>query len=979
MFLADRNVFGIDKNPIAMELAEVSLWLNSIYGDRPEAKDSVRDQREKIFIPWFGMQLHCGNSLIGARRQIYQPHHLTAKRKNTKYTTPSSNVKWYEEEPESIPLNCAIPQSGIFHFLLGDPGMSNYTDKVIKKLEPEGLKYIGKWQQEFCQKDFTPEEIQYVQMLSQRVDKIWQSYAQEQKTLRERTTDSLTIWGKEPEPRKKTALENKDKIHQQEKLAQGIQNSTIYSRLKTVMDYWCALWFWPITEGEQLPSRDEFFHDVALVLGINEMMVNSDCQLSLFPETQSAQQGETLINKWGFVDLKRLKKVNPRLKIVEQIAEKQRFFHWELEFADIFYFQGGFDLILGNPPWIKLEWKEGGILGDYDPLTVIRKLSASDLSKKREELFGRYANLKGDYLQEYEETSGTQNFINSLQNYRLLKGSQSNLFKCFLPQSWKYINPKGVTAFVHPEGVYDDPRGGELRSQLYQRLRYHFQFQNQYILFPIGHRVKYSLNVFSSPQSPQFKTLANLFTAKTIEECLDHDGQGEVGGIKDESNSWNIQGHKLRVIDVDIKTLGIFASLYDPENTPASQARLPTLHSQQLISVLEKFIAQPRRLRDLEGEYLAIEMWHETNAQKDQTIRRDTQFPQGPEQLILSGPIFFVANPLNKTPRKICKEKGHYDVIDLTQIPDDYLPRTNYLPDCSPGEYLERTPRVPWDNTKPVTDFYRVVNRAMLSQSGERTFVSSIFPPGTAHINGVQSITFKESKVLLSVSSLAISIVSDFYIKTTGKSNLHFIWLNLPLIDACPNLIIRTLCLNCLTTYYSELWEENWEDDYQQQNWSKPEDPQLTNNFFAHLTPQWQRHNALRTDYDRRQALIEIDVLVAMALGLTLDELITIYRVQFPVMQQYEKETYYDQRGRIVFTINKGLVGVGLPRKGDKKQKLTGWEEVKTMKEGTVTLKVKDSTLGEPTSREITYEAPFTKPNRVEDYRTAWNYFQNKS
>ncbi|WP_413167871.1 hypothetical protein ACL6C3_14325 [Capilliphycus salinus ALCB114379] len=33
MFLADRNVFGIDKNPIAMELAEVSLWLNSIYGE----------------------------------------------------------------------------------------------------------------------------------------------------------------------------------------------------------------------------------------------------------------------------------------------------------------------------------------------------------------------------------------------------------------------------------------------------------------------------------------------------------------------------------------------------------------------------------------------------------------------------------------------------------------------------------------------------------------------------------------------------------------------------------------------------------------------------------------------------------------------------------------------------------------------------------------------------------------------------------
>lgn len=61
MLLADRNVYGIDKNPIAMELAEVSLWLNCIYGG----------EDDRIFIPWFGLQLHCGNSLIGARRQVY--------------------------------------------------------------------------------------------------------------------------------------------------------------------------------------------------------------------------------------------------------------------------------------------------------------------------------------------------------------------------------------------------------------------------------------------------------------------------------------------------------------------------------------------------------------------------------------------------------------------------------------------------------------------------------------------------------------------------------------------------------------------------------------------------------------------------------------------------------------------------------------------------------------------------------------------
>lgn len=434
MFIADRNVYGIDLNPVAVELAEVSLWLNTIY--------------EGGFVPWFGTQLVNGNSLIGARRQVYRIESAQAT---------SKGMRWYELEPERVPLGTnRMPRKQIYHFLLGDPGMCSYSDKVIKKLEPASIKKMKAWNKKFTS-PVTDDEAVTLRRLSDRIDELWEAQIQLRKDVEAKTQDPLSIFG-HPDDREDshTTIRQKDKIFSELYKSEHMRNAGPYARLKFAMDYWCALWFWPIDKADLLPTRSEFLFDMSLILEGTMASVNvtdsvKGGQLSLFP-TEMEQMAMNIIDTYGtdtIVDIPRLRKENPRLDLAAKIAEQNKFMHWELEFADLFAERGGFDLIIGNPPWIKIEWNEQSVLSDTHPMFAVKKLTATQTTHKRAEALENTVTRKM-YFSEYETLSGEQAFLNAVQNYVDLKGQQTNLFKCFLPQSWMYNSKSGVAAFAPP-------------------------------------------------------------------------------------------------------------------------------------------------------------------------------------------------------------------------------------------------------------------------------------------------------------------------------------------------------------------------------------------------------------------------------------------------------------------------------------------------------------------------------------------------
>ncbi len=197
-----------------------------------------------------------------------------------------------------------------------------------------------------------------------------------------------------------------------------------------------------------------------------------------------------------------------------------------------------------------------------------------------------------------------------------------------------------------------------------------------------------------------------------------------------------------------------------------------------------------------------------------------------------------------------------------------------------------------------------------------------------------------------------------------------------------------------MTSGYQSIWDEYRQrtksstDSERPQKWSK-NDNRLDADWFDQLEKPWSWDSPLRTDYERRQALLEIDVLHAQALGLTLDDLLILYRIQFPILQSYERDTWYDTKGRTVFSRKSGESPV--PRtKSTKKTNFgihtpnrsetnipPGWNDIKDLKEGIVTYTFMDDTMPRgPRERTIEFHAPFDRCDREEDYRQAWAFFE---
>ncbi len=201
----------------------------------------------------------------------------------------------------------------------------------------------------------------------------------------------------------------------------------------------------------------------------------------------------------------------------EEVRRRERFFHWELEFPEVFLDaeRPGFDAVLGNPPWDKIKPDRKEFYGRYDVL--IRAFVGGELDRRIRELHADRPGLEEEFRAYEERIKTMAACLKKGGDYRFhdwevdgkTTGGDPDAFKFFVERAWQLVREGGRVGFVVPSAVYNNEGCTGLRHLLLNEAQVErfYAFENRKKIFPIHSSYKFVSLVFrkGKPEADGFE------------------------------------------------------------------------------------------------------------------------------------------------------------------------------------------------------------------------------------------------------------------------------------------------------------------------------------------------------------------------------------------------------------------------------------------------------------------------------------------
>jgi hypothetical protein len=199
---------------------------------------------------------------------------------------------------------------------------------------------------------------------------------------------------------------------------------------------------------------------------------------------------------------------NSLLAKTRALAARERFFHWWTAFPTVFGAggRGGFDVVVGNPPWDRIKLQEVEWFAERDSL-IAGQARAADRKRLIGELEKKRSPLWIEYQEAAARAEANARVLGKSGDYPLLGGGDVNLYSLFVERAQMLAQPEGLVALLTPSGIAADKGAAEFFRGISAtgRLSALFEFENRHnpggSYFPdVDSRFKFSALVFGGMQ-----------------------------------------------------------------------------------------------------------------------------------------------------------------------------------------------------------------------------------------------------------------------------------------------------------------------------------------------------------------------------------------------------------------------------------------------------------------------------------------------